>query len=130
MARERPSRFGHLHQAQHSFIHTRPAGSGDDDDGRVFSSSIFNRARNSLTNDRAHRSSEKVEIHDCDGDLIAVKNSVSADHSVEETGAFLIFFEAIFVTGHSLETQNIDGPQIGIHFYKSVRIEQILDPFL
>src|SRR2546429_4956635 len=64
------------------------------------------------TNDRAHRRSEKVEIHDRDGDLISVKNSVSADHRVEEAGAFLIFFEAIFVAGHSLKTQNVDGSQV------------------
>src|SRR5207302_6906721 len=112
------------------FIHARSAGSGDDDHGRAFGSSIFNRARNSLTNDRAHRRSEKVEIHDRDGDLISVKNSVSADHRVEEAGAFLIFFEAIFVAGHSLKTQNVDGSQVGIHFYESVRIEQILDALL
>src|SRR5207244_13434283 len=82
---------------------------------------------NSLTNDRAHRRSKEAEIHDCNCNFITVKNSVSADHSVEEIGPFLIFFEPIFVADHCLKAQNVDGPQVASDFYESVRVERTLD---
>jgi hypothetical protein len=130
MTGKRTARFCHLHQAQHSFVHASATGGSDDDDSAALSSPIFNRARNFFADDRSHRRGKKAEIHNGDGDLMAVKDAVSADHSVEETGGFLIFFEAIFVARHSLETQNINGPQIGIHLHKGLGIEQIFEPLL
>ena len=40
----------------------------------------------------------------------------------------MVFFEPIFIRSHSLKPQQVDGFQIGIHFYKSLRVEQILNP--
>src|SRR4030095_6438968 len=54
--------------------------------------------------------------------------AMPTDHSVEQTRALMIFLKPILVGGHSLETQDVDGFQIGIHFDKSVCVEQILDP--
>src|SRR5205814_8434472 len=47
--------------------------------------------------------------------------------SVKESGGSLVVFEAIFVAGHSLKPQGVHGFQVGIHFDKRVRVEQILN---
>src|SRR5262249_28922353 len=97
------------------------------DDCAALSRAVFDRARDFLANNRAHRGSEKTEIHDRDRDLIAVENAVSADHSIEQAGALLIFFQPILVCRHSLKAQHVNGFQVGVHFYKTIRIEQTLD---
>src|SRR5204863_2767659 len=98
---------GHLHQAQHSFVHASSAGSGNDDHCGALGGSIFNCAGDSLANHRTHGRCQKAEIHHRDRDLVAVKDSMSADDSVKKTGAFLIVFKPILVAGHSLETHDV-----------------------
>src|SRR4029450_11196010 len=82
VSRERAACFCHLHQAQHSFVHGRAAGSSNDDDRAALSRAIFNRSGNFLAYDRTHGRSEKTEVHRRDGHLVAVKNSISSNHSV------------------------------------------------
>src|SRR6266496_4686387 len=41
--------------------------------------------------------------------------------------AFLIFPETILVCRHSLKPQQVNGPEVGVHLYKCIRIEQTLD---
>ena len=55
---------------------------------------------------------------------------MSADDGIEQSRARLITLEAIFIGGHALKTQRVDGFQIGIHFDETLRIEQIVDSFL
>ena len=90
---------------------------------------VFNRPGNFLPNDRAHRCREKTEIHHCDGDLVAVEDAMPGDDGVEEPRALMIFLETVRVRGHSLEPQHVNGPQVGVHLYEGIRIEQTLDSF-
>src|SRR5438034_613446 len=128
MTGERATRLRHLHQAQHSFVQARAAGRGHDDDRRTFDSSVFNCARNPLTDDRSHGRGQEAKIHHRNCDLVTVENSISADHGVEQAGAPLIFFEAILIARHSLKAQNVDRFQVTIHFHEGVRIDNLLDP--
>src|SRR6266446_3952301 len=130
MLRECAACFRHLHQAQHSFVHARAAGGSNDDHGTALRGTVFNRSRDFLTNHRSHRRSEKTEIHNRDRHLVAVKNSVACDDSVEKPRALMVFFEPIRIASHSLKAQDVDRFQVGICFYKSVRVEQILNPLL
>ena len=52
-----------------------------------------------------------------------------ADDGVDEPCGLMIFLETVLVCGHSLETQQVNGPQVGVHLYKAIRIEQTLDSF-
>ena len=54
---------------------------------------------------------------------------MSANHRVDEARALLIFLETVLVCRHSLEPQDVDRLQIGIHLHERVWIEQTLDPF-
>ena len=51
MTRECTARFGHLHQAQHSFVQACAPGRRHDNDGAAFGGSIFNCAGDSLADD-------------------------------------------------------------------------------
>src|SRR4051812_19748780 len=51
------------------------------------------------------------------------------DDGVEESCALMIFLETILVTSHSLKPQHVNGPQVGVHLYESIWIEQTLDAF-
>src|SRR5205823_13084690 len=93
-------------------------------------SAVFNRPRDFLANYRSHGGSKEPEIHHGDGHLVAVKNSVACDDSVEKPRALMVFFEPIRIASHSLKAQDVDRFQVGICFYKSVRVEQILNPLL
>ena len=44
VAFQSPGNLGHLHQAKHSFLHSRTAGSADNDHGQVFSGGVFDEA--------------------------------------------------------------------------------------
>src|SRR5437763_15268014 len=127
MLRECAARFCHLHQAQHSFVQPRSAGSSNYDHRAALRRSIFNHPRNFLTNYRPHGCGEKTEIHYGDGHLVSIENAMPTDHRVKEAGASLVFFEPIFVASHSLKPQDVHGFQVGIHFYKRVRVAQILN---
>src|SRR5262249_10450446 len=107
VASERAACLSHLHEAQHSFVHAGSARSGNDDHGTALGSPIFNCARDSLANYRTHGRREKAEIHHGDRDLVAVKNSMTADYSIQKTCTFLIALEPIFIGDHSLETQDV-----------------------
>src|SRR5215510_7730795 len=52
---------------------------------------------------------------------------MSANNGVDEPCALVIFLETVLVRCHSLELQDVDGPQVGVHLYERVRIEQTLD---
>ena len=52
------------------------------------------------------------------------------DHRVEQSGALMIFLETIGVRGHSLKPQHVNGPQVGVHLYEGIWIEQALDSFV
>ena len=125
MAREGAAGFRHLHQAEHAFVHARAAGRRDDDHGRCSSVPYSIAARDSFADDRAHRRREKTEIHHRDGDFVAFDHSVPAEDGVGQPGALLIFFEAIFVSGHALKSQGVDRSQIGIRFDEPFRVEQL-----
>src|SRR5438128_2190702 len=51
-----------------------------------------------------------------------------SNNNVAQSRAVVVFLESIFIGDHSLKTQDVHGFQIGIHFYKRVRVEQILNP--
>src|SRR6476659_4352747 len=52
-----------------------------------------------------------------------------ANHRADEARIYLIFLETVRVCRHSLEPQDVDRLQIGIHLHKRFRIEQTLDSF-
>ena len=130
MTGECAARLRHLHQTEHAFVHTRAAGSRNDDDRGVFIGAVFDRARDPFPNDGAHGRGEKSEIHCRQRNLVTVDHSMAANDSVSQPGAFLIILEAVFVACHALKTQRVDGFQIGIHFDERLRIEQIVDSVL
>ena len=51
------------------------------------------------------------------------------DDRVEEPRALMIFLETVRVRGYSLKPQHVDGPQVGVHLYEGIWIEQTLDSF-
>ena len=105
MASERAACFRHLHQAQHSFVHARAAGSRDDDDRAAFGGPVFDRARDSFADDRSHRGGEKSRNPSPRSRPCNRQSFRAADDRINQSRGVLIFFEAIFVRGHSLETQ-------------------------
>ena len=52
---------------------------------------------------------------------------MSADDGIAESRALLVFLEPILVRRYSLEPQDVNGPQLGVHLYKRLRIEQSVD---
>lgn len=50
-----------------------------------------------------------------------------ADDGVEEPSGLLIFLETVLIRRHSLKPQHVNGPQVRVHLYKRIRIEQTLD---
>jgi hypothetical protein len=127
VTRQRATGFGHLHEAQHPFVHARAARSSNNDDCAALGRAVFNRPGDFLPNDRAHCCREKTEIHHCDGDFVAVEDAMPGDDGVEEARALMIFLETVLVRRHSLEPQHVNGLQVGVHFYKGIRIQQTLD---
>ena len=67
--------------------------------------SVFDRARDLFADDRTHRGGEKAEIHHRDRDLVAFDHSVAAQDRVDQSGAVLIFSQAILVGRHALELE-------------------------
>ncbi len=93
-------------------------------------SSVPYSIRDPFANDGPHGRGQKSKIHHRERDLVTVDHSMTANDGVSQSGSFLIIFEPIFVTGHSLKTQGVDRFQIGIHLKEGLRIEQIVDPVL
>src|SRR5882724_13126795 len=107
MSREGAACFCHLHQAQHSLVHARAARSSNNNNRAALGSAMFNCSRDLLTDNGPHGRSEKTEIHRRDGHLVTIENSMSTDHSINETRAFMVIFQPIFVRGHSLKPQDV-----------------------
>ena len=130
MIGERSARFGHLHQAQHSFVHAGAAGSRDDDNGRALGRAVFDHTGDSFADNGAHCRRQETEIHHRDCDFVPVDHAVPANYCVNQTRRLLIFLQAVFVSRHSLETKRVDRRQAGIHFHKTPGVEQVLDSVL
>src|SRR5262249_20635240 len=99
------------------------AGCGDNDNRAALGGAVFNCACDFLADDRAHRGSEKTEIHHRDRDLIAIEDAMPGDDGVEQSCALMIFLETVLVCGHSLEPQHVNRFQVGIHLYECIWIE-------
>ncbi|MDB6152126.1 MAG: hypothetical protein JWL90_579 [Chthoniobacteraceae bacterium] len=121
--------FGHLHKAEHAFIHSRAARSGNDDHRQPVARAAFNDSRKFFAHDRAHGGRDKVEIHDRDGDAASLNGADSGDDSVFEAGFSLITLEPVGVTGHPGELKRVDRNHIGVVLGKTLLIEELCEPF-
>ena len=50
----------------------------------------------------------KREIHHRDRDFVAFDHPVAAQHRIDQSGAILIFLQAILVAGHALKLEGVD----------------------
>ena len=72
---------------------------------------ILDYARDAFADDRAHGGGEETEIHHRDCDFVAFDQCVTAQHRVNQSGAVLIFAQAILVARHALELKGVDRGQ-------------------
>ena len=88
--RERGAGFGHLHQAEHPFIHPRAAAGGNDDDGQFLFRAAFNQPRQFFADDRTHRAAEKIKIHHAQRDAVLADFAKAGDDGVLERRVFFV----------------------------------------
>src|SRR4051812_26454841 len=122
--------LGHLHEAEHAFVHTRAPGGRDNDDRAMVVGPVLDRARDAFADYRAHGRGEESEIHHGDRDFVALDHSVTAKNGVGETGRVLVFFKAILVSRYALELEGVFGTQPGIAFDEGPFIQEVFDSFL
>ena len=124
------ARLCHLHEAEHALIHARAARGRDHDDTAAMGRPIFDYARDAFASDRPHGGGEEAEIHHCDCHFVALDERVPAQHRVNQSGAVLIFTQAILVARHALELEGVDRGQPGVELDETFRIAKIRDPLL
>src|ERR1700719_1734840 len=125
-----PAGLGHLHQAEHPFVHPCAAGRRDDDNGSPILGAALDQTGYFLTDDGTHGGGQETKIHRGDGDWSALKRPEAGLDGVFQAGFFLITLQSIPVGRYSFKTQEIDGEHIRIEFVKSAWIDQVVDSFL
>ena len=115
MVSERPAGLGHLHQAEHPFVHARSAAGGNDDQRQSFFRRGFNQAGEFLTDDRAHGTAKEIEIHHPEGRAMAVDLADSRDDGVLKLGLLLILLQFVRVGGHAGEPEHVHTGHLRVH---------------
>lgn len=127
MAGEGAAGFGHLHEAEHAFVHAGAAGGADEDDGEVAFGGFFDKAGDFLADDGAHAGGEEFEIHDAEADVAAVEFGLADGDGVFEAGFFLIGFEFGLVGVGAGEFEGVFAGDVGIPFFKGLAVGEHLD---
>lgn len=79
---DRTGGFGHLHQAQKTFLHTCATRSAKNDDGALLFDTAFEGPRDFFARDRTHTSAHKVEVGDRRADIKPVNGRDPVDNAV------------------------------------------------
>jgi len=118
VARQRGAGLGHLHQAQHAFIHPGPGGGADDHDGHPICRRTFDQLGYLLPDHRSHAGPEKRKIHDPQPD--AVRSDAGAPHrdGIAETRLLDILRQFLGVGVGPNEAQRVHAAQPGVPFFK------------
>lgn len=118
--------LGHLHEAEHAFIHAGAAAGRDDDDRKGFFSAGFNEAREFFANDTAHGAGEEVGFHDGKGEAVGANFADAGDDGFDGSGFFLVVGDFF---GIARELERIEAGHAGVHFFKRAGFDEGMDAF-
>ena len=124
---ESPAGLCHLHEAEHTFIHPRAAGSADDDNGPFLLRRKLDGASDLFPHDGSHGGCEEVKVHHRQPDRMAINLGRPCGHGVRQACLFLVALQALRVGGDSFKFQGIHRHHVGIGFTKGLGIDQAGD---
>jgi hypothetical protein len=127
--RERGGSLGHLHQAEHAFIHPRAAAGGNDDDGQFFFRAAFNQPRQFFADDRTHRAAEKIKIHHAERDAVLADLAEAGHDGVLERGVFLVRVPAWICKWRAFEAEHVHARHFRVHLLERAGLDERMDAF-
>ncbi len=124
---ERGAGLGHLHEAEDSFVHARPARGGDYDYGNPhFQSSLYG-SSDFFSHHRSHASTEKAKIHHRQTYQAPVHLADSGNHGIRQVRFLAILTKFVLIGRNPFELEGISGAHLGIEFLEGSRIDQGID---
>ena len=121
--------LGHLHEAEHAFIHPRAAAGGNDDDGQFLFRCALDEPREFFADDRAHRAAEEIKIHHAEPRAVRADFANARDDRVLERRGFLVFLQFRLVGGDTIEVENVHARHLRVHFLKGAGLDERMDAF-
>src|SRR2546425_1152484 len=122
---ERGRGLGHLHQGEDALLHPRAARRRDDDHGQVLVDRELDRARELLTDHRAHAAAEEAELEDGEDGGQPADRGDAADHRLVARGLVGGGPYALAVFLGVLEGQRIGRRQTGLALLERARIGEL-----
>ena len=125
---ERRRGFCHLHQGKQAFLHPRPAGSGDADEGHIFFQRRLDAAHETLAQHGTHRAAHEAEFK-TGGDHWQGLDSALDDHEgIRFARAFGGVFQPRRVGFAVFEFETIDGQHFATDFLPPFGVQQEVKP--
>jgi hypothetical protein len=121
--------FGHLHQAEHPFLHPCATGGTEDDYGHLVLSAMLDRPRQFFAHDRTHAAAHEAKIHHTQGDREAFDFAAAGGDRVGQAGFFLGLFNSIAVGFAIVKLQGVGGPNVFVQSLPGTAIDQLADAF-
>ena len=128
MVGQRAAGLGHLHEAEHAFVHACPAAGGDDDQRDAPVGRRLDESRELLAHHRAHGASQELEIHHTESHPMGPDAAHAGDHGVLEHGHLLpVGGQLGLVAGGPGELQHVDALHEGVHLLERAGLHQGVD---
>ena len=106
--------LGHLHQAEHAFLHARPARGADNQHRQALGRGGLDQAGEFLAHHRAHRAAHEAEIHGPDRQGQAFNAADAGAHRILEAAGLLGVADAVGVAAAILEAERIGGGELQV----------------
>src|ERR1043166_2519980 len=112
--------FGHLHEREHAFLHTRTARRRNHDQWILSLERSLTEAGNLLADHRAHRSAHEGEIHDTNVDRQRVERTGARQEGVGLAGIGDSLLEALRIVG---KAERVSGPEVDLDLLHRAFVE-------
>ena len=130
MAHERARRLRHLHEAQGTFLHARPAARRDNQKRKPPRRRRLDQPRDLLADGGSHARAHETEIHDCDADGMVADAARPADDRFVKSRLPTGFHQFFRIAAVVAEVQEIHGSHIRVHLLERAEIHQQGDPLV
>ena len=108
-------------------MHSRAAGSADDDERQAIAGGALDEAGQFFANDGTHAASQKSEVHNAQGDGQAFEATGTGLDGVGQAGFLLIVSQAIAIGLAIAKFERILGSQAGVRGAPSSLVRELLN---
>ena len=122
--------FGHLHQAEHPFLHAGSPRGTHHHQGHPSGGGLLGEACELFPHHRAHGAPHEPEIHHPQGQGLPLQPTQTGHHGIFQACGLLGIPQTIGITAAILEGQRIQRGQVGVEGFKGSGIHQEPEPLL